>query len=379
MINGAGDSPQYALDRLDEQRITLAREVRGLTKKELAHKTNKSPSAISQIERRLIRPDLETFVRISMALRVPTTFFIKRDNTSKPIEIDACHFRSRASTSQIVRRQSARKGDLLIDLIELLEQKGIAFPEDNVSKFSATVSSVEEIETIATRLRNHWEMGLGPIPNIVKLVESKGIIALPLHESCDKVDAYSTWRGKRACVFLSQSKTASRNRFDVSHELGHLILHEDKPGDRQTEREANRFAGAFLAPRESFAPECPRRWSLEAFRRLKDRWKVSIGALLMRAKDLGIMSQSSAQRAIIDLKRRHLWTNEGPEWPMERPTLIEQALMLLKDKISLDDISLEMTIYKEELKELLQMCVDQSLIDYLDTSNDNFGQIVRIK
>ena len=379
MIKGTGDSPQYALDRLDINRISLAREFRGLTKKELAQKTNKSPSAISQIERGLIRPDLETFVRISMALGVPTTFFIKRDDTSKPIEIEGCHFRSRASTSQIDRRQSARKGDLLIDLIELLEDKGVIFPEDQVSQFSSTVSSTEEIESVATDLRKQWDMGYGPIPNIVKLIESRGVIVLPLHESCDKVDAYSTWRGKRACIFLSQRKSASRNRFDAAHELGHLILHEDKPGDSQTEREANRFAGAFLAPREGFLPECPRRWSLAAFRRLKDRWKLSIGALLMRAKDLGIMSQSSVQRAFIDLKRRNLWKDEGPEWPMEKPTLIEQALILLKDRVSLDSISLEMTIYKEELKDLMRSCVEPRLINQLDTPDENLGQIVKIK
>ena len=67
MKTGRNDSPQFAIDRLDPHRITFARELRGLTKKELADKIKKTPSAMSQIERGLIHPDLETFVSISFA------------------------------------------------------------------------------------------------------------------------------------------------------------------------------------------------------------------------------------------------------------------------------------------------------------------------
>ena len=103
-------------------------------------------------------------------------------------------------------------------------------------------------------------MGLGPIPNIVQLLESMGILVLPLPFEVDKVDAYSTWRGKQPCMLVSYKKSASRIRFDVSHELGHLAMHEDDvAGDAKAERQANMFAGAFMAPRDSFLEECPRR------------------------------------------------------------------------------------------------------------------------
>ena len=379
MISGKGDSPQLALNRLDAQRISFARELRGLTKKDLAEKIKKTSSAISQIERGLIRPDLETLISIAFALKVPTTFFIQREILRKSIDLDTCHFRSRRSTSQALRRQSARKGDLIIDFMELLESLGVIFPEEQVTKFSLSVSSDEEIEQAASNLRRQWNLGYGPIPDIVRLVESKGIIALPLYDSCNEVDAYSTWRGGRPCMLLSYLKTPSRVRFDVSHELGHLLFHEDTAtGDAKTERQANRFAGAFLAPQESFYDECPRSWSFEAFRQLKFRWKMSIAALLYRAKDLGCLSTSSYQRAMIQF--RHYRKNEGPEWPMEKPTMVKQALELLKDNITLEGIAAEMTLYPAELKELLAQCVPIDLLNQLDRKkNKDSAKIVKLR
>lgn len=308
----------------------------------------------------------------SFALKVPPSFFIGREEPSKPIELAACHFRSLRSASQAMRRQSARKGDLIIDFVELLEAKGLLFPKEEVSDFSGSADTIEEIEESAVELRQHWKMGLGPIPNIIKLVESKGIMVLPLPDSCSKVDAYSTWRGRRPCMLLSFAKSASRLRFDVSHELAHLALHEDTAaGEARTENQANRFAGAFLAPRESFLEECPRRWSLSAFQQLKTRWRMSIAALLYRAKDLGCISASTHQRAMVDLTKQGMRKNEGVEWPMEKPVLLTQSLELLSDQVTLAGLASELSVYPAELKAILSECVSPDTLEKIDKRSES--------
>ena len=381
MKTGRKDSPQFALDRLDTQRITFARELRGLTKKELAEMIKKTPSAVSQIERGLIHPDLETFVGMSFALKVPPSFFTKKTDQTNHIELASCHFRSLRSTSQSMRRQSARKGDLCIDFIELLESKGLLFPKEEVTDFSVSAETDEEIERTAIALRRHWKMGLGPIPDIIKLVESKGIVILPLEEVCNKVDAYSIWRGKRPCMLLSQTRTASRLRFDVSHELGHLVLHEDTAaGEAKTERQANRFAGAFLAPRDSFIEECPRRWSFQAFKQMKFRWRMSIQALLYRAKDLACISQSTYQRAMMQLSSAGMRKNEGKEWEMEKPVLVTQALELLSDRVTLDELADEMSLFPNELRNMLSQCVPEETLNKIDRKEKpNHSNIVQLR
>ena len=361
------DSPQYALDRFDPSRVTFARELRGFTKKELAEKINKTPSAVSQIERGRIRPDLETFVSMSFMLKVPPSFFTKKNEFSSRIDMAACHFRALRSTSQAIRRQSARKGDLLLDFLELLESKGVLFPEENISNLNTSAETANDIENAANELRKHWNMGTGPIHNLTKLVESQGIFVLPLAKSFSKVDAYSTWRAKRPCIMLSTSKPASRLRFDIGHELGHLAIHEESTvGEKKTEKQANRFAGAFLAPQESFLEECPRRWSLTAFQQLKFRWRMSIQALLYRAKDLGCISQSTHQRAMIQISKLNMRKNEGPEWEMGQPVLVAQALELLSDQITLNSLADELSVLPTELREMLSICVPQETLNKID-------------
>jgi Zn-dependent peptidase ImmA (M78 family) len=280
-----------------------------------------------------------------------------------------------------MRRQSARKGDLCIDFVELLESKGLLFPKEEVGGFHGSADTYEDIETAASNLRSHWNMGQGPIPDIIKLVESKGIIVLPLPHACTKVDAYSTWRGRRPCMLISYSKTASRVRFDVSHELAHIALHEETAaGEAKTEREANRFAGAFLAPRESFLQECPRRWSFEAFRQMKFRWRMSIQALLYRAKDLGCISQSTHRRAMIQLTNAGMRKDEGQEWEMEKPVLVTQALELLSDQVTLEGLADELSVFPSELKDMLSECVSEETLNKIDRKEQpNFSNIVQLR
>lgn len=125
------------------------------------------------------------------------------------------------------------------------------------------------------------------------------MFVLPISEAHADVDAFSTWAGGRPSILLAPNKGVSRALFDAAHELGHLVLHDDthSPGAKEVEDEANRFAGAFLAPRETFSRECPQRWSLPAFLRLKERWWMSMAALAQRGLNLDLSSESSYRSA----------------------------------------------------------------------------------
>jgi Zn-dependent peptidase ImmA (M78 family)/transcriptional regulator with XRE-family HTH domain len=368
MLTGKGDSPQYVLNNLDPERLRAARERAGITGRRLAELVGKTPSAISQFESGTTLPDLDTLVRLSMALGVPTTFFARRTGHVS-VPFDRCHFRARRSVSQRDRRGSVRDGEILLGLVNALAAKGVVFPEEQLSTFRerrspvTDVDDLEAAERAAMELRRHWGMGTGPVPHLVRLMESKGVFVFPLADAHVDVDAYSAWAGGRPCIMLAMAKTASRARFDAAHELAHLILHDDiDPGAATVERQADRFAGAFLAPRESFLMECPRRWSLPAFERLKDRWHLSVQALVRRGFDLGCLSQASYQRAFRDLSMLGLRRDEGPEWDHEQPTLLDQALGLLKGQIDLDELASELGLYPADLEGLLRRNAEEATI-----------------
>jgi Zn-dependent peptidase ImmA (M78 family) len=137
-------------------------------------------------------------------------------------------------------------------------------------------------------------MGDGPIGNMVYLLENKGCIVSRVLLDADNLDAFSQWRfqeGRPYVVLGADKEAAARSRFDAAHELGHLVLHPnlDSVVLRKTaefallEAQAHKFAGAFLLPEARFCSEF-RVPTLDALRMMKQKWKVSIGSMLMRAR-----------------------------------------------------------------------------------------------
>jgi len=139
-------------------------------------------------------------------------------------------------------------------------------------------------------------------------------------------------------MFLSNDKnTMVRTRFDVSHELFHLIAHRgvernevaDKALNKRLEKQAHRFSSALQLPAKSFTNEL---WdvSLDSFRSLKARWKVSIASMVFRAEQLKIINEDQAKRLRIGISRRG-WRKHEPldDLPVERPSTISRSFELL--------------------------------------------------
>ena len=221
-------------------------------------------------------------------------------------------------------------------------------------------------------------MGYGPIPDLVRVLESKGVFVLPLSDAHTDVDAYSAWAGQRPCVMLSMAKSASRARFDASHELAHLVMHDgEDPGSSAVERQADRFAGAFLAPREGFMAECPRRWSLEAFARLKGRWRMSIQALVRRAYDLGALSKTNYQKAFREMSARGMRADEPGEWEHERPVMVSQALRLLQGRMSVGDLASEIGLHPGDMEQMLRRIASAETVDLIAAPRPQPHALVR--
>jgi Zn-dependent peptidase ImmA (M78 family) len=108
------------------------------------------------------------------------------------------------------------------------------------------------------------------------------------------MDGLSAWYGDRAVMVVSDAATHARDRANVAHELGHLVLHKelDHHGEldmetfKLVEAQAWRFAGAFLLPAKSFLGEVYS-VSLDALAMLKKKWGVSIAAMIRRLLQRG--------------------------------------------------------------------------------------------
>jgi Zn-dependent peptidase ImmA (M78 family) len=155
------------------------------------------------------------------------------------------------------------------------------------------------------------------------------------------LDAFSLWDDytRRPLLILSADKrSAARSRFDAAHELGHLLLHRNvprpllyhKPTFQLVERQADHFGRAFLLPARPFSRDfvLP---TLNAIKSLKPKWKVSIGLMIKRAEDLGLVSPDQANRLWINRSRLQ-WVKREPyddELEPEQPVLLARSLRLI--------------------------------------------------
>ncbi len=319
-----------AAHMFEADQLRLAREYRGLQRKELAKLLGVTPSAVSQYEAGRIKPTPQMISRMKLALHFPVGFFVEPPSSS--VAVDQCHFRSLRSCTQTQRRRMAAAATLVGGLVAHLAVN-VDFPTENLLLLvSDPPDSDEEIEGLAVDARKHWGLGLGPITHISKLVESHGVVVSRTFHDCAQVDAFSLWHSARPLIFLNADKNSgTRSRYDVAHELGHLVMHTDcLPGDQRHEQQAHRFAGAFLLPRETFGRECPRRLIWPHLLELKERWGVSLSAIAHRAFDIGLFSASAYRRANVQLSQRG-WRDKEPQEPLpEEPTLLRRALSLLE-------------------------------------------------
>jgi Zn-dependent peptidase ImmA (M78 family)/transcriptional regulator with XRE-family HTH domain len=339
----------------DGGRLSLARLSRGLTKKQLAEKVGVTPAAIGQYERELSQPSAPVIAKLRWALRFPPEFF-EGGRRRFAVRHDEAHFRSLRSTSKLERSQVLARAELLTELVAELE-KYVKIPKVAIPDIPVPGDSRAEIEGVAAEVRKHWGMSAGPIPKMVRLLESKGCVVTRLTSESAKVDAFSTWMDKRPLIILSDDKDdVARSRLDAAHELGHLIMHHDaEPGSRAVEQQAFAFAMAFLMPRQSALQELPRGLDWRRYAELKRRWGISMKALVRYSRELGLLSEASYKRAMVQYSKNG-WQNGEPGEleDTEQPILVFSALEVLRTHRSLnyEDLARDLRIEPEDLNKL---------------------------
>jgi len=227
--------------------------------------------------------------------------------------------------------------------ISIALEEFVDFPEVNlpIREFKAPEQiSDADIEEAACECRDLWNLGRRAIPDLALAVEGAGVILIREETGIAPIEGLSAWSAalQRPMVLLSADKANGfRSRFDLAHELGHLVLHKgiDRSTDpvryKQMESQAHRFAGAFLLPAEAFAAEVKTPVTLDSLLLLKQRWGVSVAAIIMRLEALGIIDQEA--KTLLFKRRSARWgvksePGDDARAP-EQPRLLKRTIELL--------------------------------------------------
>ena len=308
-------------------KLRVARLLNGLTKAELADQLQVSRQFIHALEVGQKPASQDMVAALSLLLKVQPSFFFAPLQTE--VREEECHFRSRKSMPDKVAEQIISRGTALELIVKFLDSK-LELPSVNFP--SVETSSDREIEDAAALCRKHWGLGSGPISSMCRVLENAGAVVTLFNGDRHEVDALSMARNRPIVVRNTLKQSPGRQRFDLAHECGHLVIHQGiKTGDKITEGQANRFASAFLMPRELFInefPSMPTRLDWHAIYSMKIRWRVSAKAIIYRAHDLGLLDavQYATGNRFLNQTGQSKVEKFDEKIPQEEPELLKTAI-----------------------------------------------------
>lgn len=279
-------------------KLKMYRENKGMSMSELGHIVGVSKQSIHRYENNVKSPSSSTLIEISQALNVhPSDFF---SDSSNKIEITDINFRDKIKLYHLEQEvddiQTICKNHInnLIELEQLL---------DDIIEFKnpiegIKISNASDVEKAAKKLRTKWKLGSAPIHSATEVIEENGIIII-------EVDAHGDFTGltgkaNQTIPFIAINKNFSestRKRFTLLHELGHIVLDFiDQLEIEDIEKLCNHFAGAILLVGDTLKNELGTSRtaiSLKELKSIKEKYGISIQAIIFRAKAIGYISERS--------------------------------------------------------------------------------------
>lgn len=312
--------------------LEVARQLRGYTQEQAAELIGISQGKLSKAENQIQPLPEVVFDRIATAYDFPVSFFKRGDD--QPIEE---HFYFRRKITIPVKTIESFKAQirvLKLVLDDLLAP--IELPECTLPSLSPDEYAVKDI---AATIRNKLGIVNGPVPNLTATLEKNGILVFKFDFGTNKLDGLSsiTSSGLKI-IFLNSQMPNDRNRFSLAHEIGHLVMHlgQGRPGSEELEQQADEFASHFLMP-ENEIGVLLFNLNFSTLTELKKRWKVSMRALIRRAKDLHCISDNTYRAFQITFSKKGYNREEPISLAPENPTVIRDSIMLYKRELGYSD------------------------------------------
>jgi Zn-dependent peptidase ImmA (M78 family)/DNA-binding XRE family transcriptional regulator len=268
---------------MNGERLRQARELCGLTQQELADKLGIAQSAVAQIEAGLFIPSESLSQSIAIETGFELSFLTDRAN---PVDFPtgSLLYRGRAKVSAKDKAGAHRFAQTLFE-ISIKVRKGFRPIPVSLPRLKV------ELPAAAARiLRSH--LGLSPdtpIANITLGLERAGVVIIHVPLEIDGLDGFSAWIGDIPMIALVGTGGGYRNRYTLSEEVGHLVMHAPLiVSVEEAEKEVKPFVGEFILPEEAMRREMLPPITLSSLASLRHKWGASIQFLAMRANALGV-------------------------------------------------------------------------------------------
>ncbi len=323
---------QEGTQRLREHigaRIRRARHAASLSQQSLADEVGVSKMVISKYEQGKAAPSSGVLLRLAKSLGYPAEYFLRPVSVS--LSAPAYHSRHTLPQKQELAVIAAVQEWLerYLDIEDILgEETRFELP----ATFPRPVETVEAAEEAADELRRAWDLGMGPLDDLVDILEARGIKVGEVAVQEDFESLMLRTDSGQPVIAVRRARPIEQRRFSLAHELGHLVL--SLPEGREGEQLADRFAEALLVPASVARRELGQQrthLAMAELVHLRDRYGMSLRVWIQRARHLDIIPESEARRLLAELKS-DVWDLQGSgsgtvrEKPQRMDRLVLRAL-----------------------------------------------------
>lgn len=337
---------------LNAKRITLARNLRGVSQGDLAKRLNlTNQSVLSNIETGKLPFDDTFAIQLASELNLPVSFFSKEKSFTR---LSKFYYRKRNAfpASELIPLEA--KIDVIREsyarLVESVDMPITTLP-------AIPVTQQNRPEEIAKLFRLFLGLNNEPIDNLVSIIERMGIVVLFLDVKSDKFSGLTVQTDNNYhLIIINKNMPNDHKKFTLCHELGHIIAHIPFAEDPDfisdydldvVEKQADQFAGAFLIPKEQ-AKYTLRDITYSKLDDLKIYWKVSKQAIICRARDAGIINDVRFKTLFIELSRNGERKKEKITVPLDEPSLFKKIIAAYESEYTRKEIAEEIMGINEQ-------------------------------
>lgn len=302
--------------------VILGRESRGLSQKMLAEALHVTQGRVSKMEMGLLPVPGDLLETLSQVLDYPTHFFLQ-EGAILGVGIAEIFHRKRQDVSKKVLEKIYAQMEIRFKHVYSLLQStdfDCSIPRIDVDEYNG------HVEDVARLVRSTLRIPRGPIQDLTDILEDAGVLIIEFDFETPRVDAISRWMpGCSPVFFVNKLCPKDRYRYSLAHELGHMVMHRLPNPD--IEDQADRFAAEFLLPEREIYADL-RDLTLTKLAVLKQYWKVSMAAILMRAKTLKLITENRYRYLWSQMSNAGYRTREPAELDVdgEQPSLLQEII-----------------------------------------------------
>lgn len=337
-------------DRIRQRRTSLGLSMQDVIDRLIKKDVKITRAGLSKYENNQSTPKARFLWELAKVLGVKNDYFFKEEEVS----IEWVAFRKHTSLTKKMESQVKSYAQEVLEGQLFLED--IINPDKEYSPIKKhKISSPEEAEGVAEKIREVWRLDEWPIESMIQLLEDKSLYVIEYNTDEKKFDGLSGFlNGKNPIVITKKNVPEDRKRFNLAHELGHLVLDVDEEIEEQA---AHRFAASFLFPKKCVIEEIGedrRRIDIHELILLKEKYGISLQAIIRRCIDLNIISQGYYKSLSIEFSRRG-WRTEEPGECRNFEEAIHFKQMVLKslaEGIITEEKAIEIYPEYREMKEI---------------------------